>query len=85
MKKRKIKSLMLVKASVANLNSAKHEVKGGNSFDVLCNHTDFLSDCNPEECPGSYTCPPPPTQGCTNTGCNPGTLDCHSKFVLCEP
>ena len=85
MKKRKIKSLMLVKSSIANLNTVKHGIKGGNSFDVLCNHTDFLSDCNPGECPNTYRCPPPPSQRCTNVGCGPDTLDCHSKLVLCEP
>lgn len=81
---------MLVKSSIANLNTVKHGIKGGNSFDVLCNHTDFLSDCIPD-CPSREGCAPPTAQaqGCTDTGGGGGedTLspNCNSRIVLCEP
>ncbi|WP_340065967.1 hypothetical protein [Ascidiimonas aurantiaca] len=88
MKKRKIKNLSLVKSSVASLNGEKHQLKGGNSFDLPCGFTDFPEQCDPDftrnrtQC---HNCTIVPTnRGCnTNDTCFTFPPVCNSIDVPC--
>lgn len=88
MKKRKIKNLLLVKSSVANLNGVKHQIKGGNSFDLPCGFTDFPEQCDPDFTQNRFTCnnctTPPPTQGCNTINCDTFRPICNSIDVPCD-
>ena len=74
MKKRKIKNLLLVKSSVANLNGAKHQLKGGNSVDFICLETQFPTQCDPEFTQNRFTC----------RGCDTFPPVCNSIDVPCK-
>ena len=85
MKKRKIKNLLLVKSSVANLNGVKHQIKGGNSFDLPCGFTDFPEQCDPEFTQNRSACNPT-VCNCTtptNRGCNTNDT-CFSFPPVCN-
>lgn len=84
MKKRKIKNLFLVKSSVANLNSTKHGIKGGeNSAVIRCAETAFPEQCDPNFTQVNTQCGANCTTAPTNQGCNTNNT-CLSFPLVCD-